>query len=415
MDDNELYENETDETAEQPGETPVNEADAIPEQPAAHYERVQELENSGYFSEIQYGISKYGKRSEDPEGNTFIAWYTSPAEYAQLNGGDMPLTFEQLTACGGAVLATYDEALYNSAPETITLDITKRQEVPMTRAEYEKLTEGLSEQELREHKDIPAQWVRYGADGKPAEYWYIETQTGQVTYQIADRILLTPDENANEAWGKRDYSHSYLIMTEPVYRNRDWKQYGAFGISREASCRLADGADYEQALQFLNQSDCIRLNHDMYRGRQAAEKTVAAYNVGLGFLAVMIALIAIMNMINIVSTGILNRKQEFAALQCSGMTRGQMYRLAMIECMQFTVCAAIAASVLCWLLLRGTSKFMYIMMLTKTDESLISYTVPLIKTWLGSIAVFLVTLPASVLPLHRMQKDSLADQIRSVE
>ena len=154
----------------------------------------------------------------------------------------------------------------------------------------------------------------------------------------------------------------------------------------------------------------------MYRSRLAAEKTVAAYNVGLGFLAVMIALIAIVNMVNIVSTGILNRKRELAAMQCVGMTRGQMYRLAAVECLQFTLWAAVAATLLCLLLFFGTMYFMQAMeVIENRKEFMLTLTEPLVKIWSASIFAFFCALAASLIPLRRMQQEPLVEQIRAVE
>ena len=48
-------------------------------------------------------------------------------------------------------------------------------------------------------------------------------------------------------------------------------------------------------------------------------------------------------------------------------------------------------------------------------SSIVSYGIPLAKIWLAAIPAFLAAMIASILPLRRMQKESLIDQIRSVE
>ena len=134
------------------------------------------------------------------------------------------------------------------------------------------------------------------------------------------------------------------------------------------------------------------------------------------FILVMIALIAIVNMVNIVSTGILNRKSELAAMQCVGMTRGQMYKLAAIECLQFTLWAAIAATLLCLLLFFGTMFMMqWIEVIESRSEFMLALSEPLVKVWIASIFAFLCALAASLIPLRRMQREPLVEQIRSVE
>ena len=52
-----------------------------------------------------------------------------------------------------------------------------------------------------------------------------------------------------------------------------------------------------------------------------------------------------MNLLNIVSTGIANRRSELASLQCVGMTEGQLFRLSAIECLQYVLRAAVSSAV----------------------------------------------------------------------
>ena len=224
-----------------------------------------------------------------------------------------------------------------------------------------------------------------------------------------------PDEP--DRYGNMD-GHVYLFLAEPRYRDTDWKQYGDVSFGITVNCNLADGAEYMKAVQYLQTSPHLIYDDvmDIYRYRQRTRTALAAVSVGLNFLTALIAMIAAVNMINIVSTGILNRKREFAALQCSGMTRGQMYRLTVVECLQFTLWAAIAASLLCCLLIYATKQFMIGMTLTGADTPPpVAYSVPVLKVWLASAAAFLVTLLASLLPLRRMQEEPLAEQIRATE
>lgn len=70
-------------------------------------------------------------------------------------------------------------------------------------------------------------------------------------------------------------------------------------------------------------------------------------------LNVLIALAALINLLNIISTGIANRRSELASLQCMGMTDRQLDRMAMIECLQFTGAAAIISALICAIIIFG--------------------------------------------------------------
>ena len=130
----------------------------------------------------------------------------------------------------------------------------------------------------------------------------------------------------------------------------------------------------------------------------------------------LIALIAIVNMVNIVSTGIINRKSELASMQCVGMTRGQMYRLAIIECLQFTLWAGVAATLLCIVIGIGTYNMMGAFDLTGDIKPYIQMIIEAVaKIWIASIFAFLCALAASLIPLRMMQKEPLVEQIRAVE
>ena len=103
-------------------------------------------------------------------------------------------------------------------------------------------------------------------------------------------------------------------------------------------------------------------------------------------------------------------------MQCVGLTRGQMYLMSAIECLQFTLWAAIAASLLCILVIKGTEFFLFSIDLEDVAaRRIISYGQPLKLVWIGSAIVYLCALISSFLPLSLMQKEPLIEQIRSVE
>ena len=387
-----------------------------PESPTAYAEGVAELEQCGYFKDLDYSITLAGKTDDTDNVKYVYIYYVNEYSYDTMFDGKMPVPFGELANSGKAVLVGRKQPLSEIPVEsdTLTLTVRTRQTADLTQAEYQALTKDLTEQERKNREKYPQEEKQYDENGEEIAPFYWQFGQKEICYDIAGQYVM-PDEP--DQYGNLD-GGVYLFLAEPRYRDTDWKQYGDVSFGITVNCNLADGAEYMKAVQYLQTSPHLIYDDvmDIYRYRQRTRTALAAVSVGLNFLTALIAMIAAVNMINIVSTGILNRKREFAALQCSGMTRGQMYRLTVVECLQFTLWAAIAASLLCCLLIYATKQFMIGMTLSSADTPPpVAYSVPVLKVWLASAAAFLVTLLASLLPLRRMQEEPLAEQIRATE
>ena len=159
----------------------------------------------------------------------------------------------------------------------------------------------------------------------------------------------------------------------------------------------------------------LSIDEDFYGDLQKLRAGAGAIKIGIAFLSVLIGIIALVNMINTLSTGILNRKSELAAMQCIGMTEGQLYGMTVIECLQYTLTAGVLATAL----LEG---LMYVMLLLlkkiELDDifgEMLNFAEPLPRIWIAAAIAFAAALLASFIPLKRMQKESLTDQLRTIE
>ena len=170
-------------------------------------------------------------------------------------------------------------------------------------------------------------------------------------------------------------------------------------------------------LKYVKQNDDIELWWDMFGELQKIRTTIGAYKIAANFITSLIALIAIVNMVNIVSTGIINRRSELASMQCVGMTQGQLYKMAVIEGVQYTLFATVGAIAICLLGILLTEQFLIsIEIISEAGRGkIISYTDPIWRVIAASGFAFIVSVLAAVIPLRRMQKTSLIDQIRSVD
>lgn len=403
--------------------------------PLDYREGAELLENSGFFEDLDYGIYRMTK-TPDGEKAVYVQ-YCSRAEYKRIFGEKPEISYDALTESGSAILLNDTDYIIPEGTETVTLNARYVSE--STKEEYEQYIAEKEERKSRKNTDerIQQENAMFGDktavfegkitsdDGKDLVpgFWY-KTEWKPAEYRIVQRSNIKPQYNFMDS-GKY-HLPAYLILTEDTYRAGDWKKYGFVTLGAESvNVKLKNESDYAAAKNFLfehgdtfdfHEDDPELEARDMFGTFQRIRKTLSAVHIGLIFVLAMITLIAVVNMVNIVSTGILNRKREFASMQCVGMTHRQMYALTVIECLQFTLWSAVAATVLCCLLLKGTDMFLALMTLDElVEEYMIRYSVPVIKVWIGSIAAFLCALAASLLPLRRMQKEPLVEQIRAVE
>jgi len=161
---------------------------------------------------------------------------------------------------------------------------------------------------------------------------------------------------------------------------------------------------------------------DFYNERHRSDTMIAAVKYGLLFVSILIAAIALVNLINIISTGIVNRKSELASMQCLGMTPKQLYGMTFIECLQYIFCSLVGSVLLCSIIIFGVRKMITSVFFdadisnsTALSSMMVRYTEPLPTILIASIAALAAALITSYFPLRRMQKESLVDQIRSIE
>ena len=155
---------------------------------------------------------------------------------------------------------------------------------------------------------------------------------------------------------------------------------------------------------------------------------LASLRTGVLILNVLIALAALINLMNIISTGIANRRSELAALQCVGMTDRQLDRMAIIESLQFAGAAAIISSIICALVIFGGEIVLKEIINSSLDGNeseqtrqmlydmiRIDHIAPFVRICLASLAAFAAGCVTSLVMLRKQSSESLSDQIRGTE
>ena len=377
----------------------------------------EKLMSLGYFKSIEYYTSYWSK-----EG--YYVEFVNEAAYNRIYRNDPKVSFAEFEQSGKAILLEDADVMDAAPPDKITATIAVPKEI--SKEEYDRKKEE-NEKTDSQNKSavsqygtrIPSEWIRrvQNEDGEvqdPLEEagvrHYAEKVKCPLTVEISDCIKRKTNFDESE-------KRKTIILPYSYYVNKvhtpdmlvDNMMYSAV---------LIDDAAHDGAAAYLKHSNEFYCLMDTYQDRKNATTILSAVNIGVTAANLMLALIAIVNMVNIVSTGILNRKSELGSLQCIGMTRGQEMATAIFECVQFVIFSGIAATILTKLLTMGAEAFTSsVMDLSDADLNgrLFQFSTALVKIWTGTAIAFIVALVASIIPLHIMNKQELVDQIRTVE
>ena len=206
---------------------------------------------------------------------------------------------------------------------------------------------------------------------------------------------------------------SGVIATIDQYENGEYLLFKDTNLDYNSIyINLADMDDYYKAVDFFEKNSIYVTDYTAENRQLRA--LLASVNIIAAFFSVLIGLIAVVNMVNILATGILNRRGELAAMQCVGMTERQLYKMTVIECLQYALISGIAAIAVCELLIFPTEKMLYVVLeIMEFLGDFISYTQPLPIIGISSICAFGIAIAASIIPLRAMHRTSLVEQIRT--
>lgn len=360
------------------------------EDPLIKCKEFRKIEESGLFDDIGFRINDVGywKNADLPEkyGNAMHIFYYSRNDYYHKFHGDPPVSYDELTASGGYLVGKCVADVLGSE-KSITVSFIEQEGISCSEEEYNALPP--EEQEKFDSKYIIDGETRYVYHPK----FDVDFEICGTTEEDYPILIGTVDQYENGA---------YLLFTKSE------PNYG------EIYCDLAEGTDYYKALDFLEQNDMSY--EDSTAENRQVHALLTSVNIVAAFLSILIALISIVNMVNILATGILNRRGELAALQCVGMTEKELSKMTVIECLQYAFTSGMAAIAVCELMMFLTEKMIGIVIEEMAFlGNFISYVQPLPIIVIASLCAFIVAIAASVIPLRTMRKTSLVEQIRSVE
>lgn len=358
--------------------------------PLRAVECMEKIEDSGLFEDISYSLSLFGSFDTE-EGRTHVGIQYVNRKYFERWRGGSEISYDELAKSGGYLINSRFVERFGSE-KNITVTLSKIEEITYTDEEYNALS---PEEQKKFNSTSVINDEKF--HGYHPEY--------TVDFEISGVDV-------------SDYNFGgQLTATIDQFKNGEYLRFSTWiSPSDSVSCELLDPNDYYKAKDFFAENS-ISYSDSSAEHRQTLA-VLASVNIVAEFFSVMIALIAIVNMINILATGILNRRGELAAMQCVGMTEKELYKMTGIECLQYALTSGIAAVVLCELMMLLTQKMLTIVTIIeelKNMGNFISFIQPLPIIAIASLCAFIIAVAASIIPLRAMRRIPLVEQIRSVE
>ena len=393
-------------------------------------ETVELLKNSGLFHEVRFYENKWLEfPTEDPAPDALcypmqVTIFADPLEYQRIFGDKPPVPYETLAESRGVVYVrmnehfeifqrlsdAYTELLSEGGPATLSLN---------SYATFEN-ADGTTERVERQSHAFTL-WAMVDVPQNRSEEYGIYNDYSGCLIGTIDTWLEMRDEMLDD---KGDYDEEiapylndgeiYLYIGEEI------------GYSQAAYQKI-------QSL-FSAYSDQIYVSSNTYHEGLETQDRMAVIRVIVLILNTFIALAALINLVNIISTGIANRRGELTSLQCVGMTEGELLRMTLIECLQYVLKAALASAVICGLIIVGFQQWFLPWVRGNGADELAAYYMPkdqnagwvfdmvrlnvaeiFGKLLLASAAAFAAGCAASVAMLRAQRRQSLSDRIRSVE
>lgn len=369
------------------------------ENPLDYKDDIKAFEDTGYFDEIRFGMVQQFRYRSDNTDRVAISHYLSEYEYNVYFGGNPPIPYDELASKDGYILIEGRDS--DSVPGNHTsIEIEAGGHILFTEEEYNSLTE-------EEKTDVQKYFGDVDENGDMAvNYFRIDYKP--YTVNIIKNITW---KSVNEQYVS---SNEVSLISSIDQYERDYEMYGnLYEFQRYYYyVTLAENAVYGDVTDFIERSGDYVIDYDMYIMNKTLESTLALVRIIVGFINAMVMVIALVNMINIISTGLINRRSELAAMQCVGMTGKQLLGLTVTECLQYALTAGIASTVICVGMIYVTMRLLTEMTLAGDFGYAIEYLKPLPTVWLGALAAFVTALAAAAVTHSSMKRRSLVENIR---
>lgn len=245
-----------------------------------------------------------------------------------------------------------------------------------------------------------------------------------LNYQIGDHIRITKEDSTGKSqytdlkiMGIADKSiieDSYLQDGEVLLLTTDkvYKRITGNNEYSELAIKMESGHQGKAVLSYLKQLTAARPEFeyvDMAQVMEAMRNAALTLSIFLyGFVAV-IALIGCLNIINTISTNLILRRRELAALEAIGVTKAGIKSLVSLEGLLYGIVAALYGSII------GTVLSYLLSLLFSQNIIEFTWSVPWKLIVSASLGALIIALLATYIPLHRISQDSIVENLRTTE
>lgn len=148
----------------------------------------------------------------------------------------------------------------------------------------------------------------------------------------------------------------------------------------------------------------LKLINIIERNRMTKAAILMVKILLFGFV-IVVSLIGCVNIINTLTTNIILRRREFAALKCIGLTQKELRKIVTLEGMLYGIVGSIYGSII------GTA-FSYVIYRNINEVREQSYSLPIESIAIAVIGTMLIGYISTQAPLRRMKRDNLIDAVR---
>lgn len=359
-----------------------------------YHEPMKKLENSGYFKDIFQEMNMIYTDTDNMR--TVHVIHLNECAYNNFFNGKPPVTYDELNASGGEIYIESDGYPDAFSPgDTVKCEINTLKK--LTKEEYSAIPP----------EDRDAQMF----EDENGEKFYCTLDTKYPELKVTASVAASKTKMETA-----DFSEViFLIGTMEQYDSAALEYHKENSYENAVvECNLKNISQYREVLKFLEDND-IYLLADHVSSQMAVQAFFLALSTLIRLMTAMFAAIAIINMVNILSTGVLNRKREIAAMQSLGMSQRQLFGMTAVECLQYCLTAGIASLLLTGIIIIGTLVFLDNVLMISEALEFFSFVQPLLLIAVSLAAAFVIALAASYLPLRRMQKGSLSEEMRSID
>ncbi len=197
----------------------------------------------------------------------------------------------------------------------------------------------------------------------------------------------------------------YLITSDELFAEQDNYPYNYWAIT------LKDGANKEPVLNYIKELSENNMGiefWDLEAAAQESRKFAIVISIFLYGFVTVITLISSLNIINTISTNLILRTRELAMFKAVGMSQSGVKRMVALEGLFYGLTAAIYGGV-------AGAGLSYILYRLVIDIQEFEWHIPWEYILISSIGATLVALLSGYIPLRKMNKHIIVEDIRAID